>query len=104
MPTIVFACGKGGVGKTTSALLLATELAKVYPVTLVDADPNQPIKFWATSGNTPQALTITSDVTEHNINEVIEDAAATTDVELALARANHHVTLAKGDLISATTG
>jgi chromosome partitioning protein len=78
MPTIVFACGKGGVGKTTSALLVATALAKLYPVTLVDADPNQPIKFWATSGNTPPLMTIISDVTEQNISGVIDDAASTT--------------------------
>lgn len=78
MPTIVFACGKGGVGKTTSALLVATALAKLYPVTLVDADPNQPIKFWAMSGNTPPLMTIISDVTEQNITGVIDDAASTT--------------------------
>ena len=32
MPTITFVCPKGGVGKTTSALLFATALAKLYDV------------------------------------------------------------------------
>ena len=46
MPTIVFVSPKGGVGKTTSALLLATQLANLYDVTVIDADPNRPIKAW----------------------------------------------------------
>ena len=40
MPTIVFASPKGGVGKSTSAVLLATELASHGgSVTMIDADP-----------------------------------------------------------------
>ena len=41
MPTIPFVSPKGGTGKSTSALLLATCLAKLYDVTIIDADPNQ---------------------------------------------------------------
>ena len=41
MPTIVFASPKGGVGKSTAAVLLATELASPGgSVTMIDADPN----------------------------------------------------------------
>jgi chromosome partitioning protein len=44
MPTIVFASPKGGVGKSTAAVLLATELAGFGAgVTLIDADPNKPV-------------------------------------------------------------
>ncbi len=40
MPTIVFASSKGGAGKSTSAVLLATQLAeRGAEVTLIDADP-----------------------------------------------------------------
>ncbi len=46
MPTIVFVSPKGGVGKTTAALLLSLELAAARAVTVIDADPNHPIAAW----------------------------------------------------------
>jgi len=78
MPTIAFVSPKGGAGKTTSAFLLSTALAKLYDVTVIDADPNHPIKTWATGGNAPARLTIVSDVDEDTIIERIEDAATKT--------------------------
>ena len=75
MPTIVFVSPKGGAGKTTAALLLASQLASSYDVTLIDADPNRPIKAWASGGNTPKRLSVISDVDEDNIIERIEEAA-----------------------------
>ena len=71
MPTIVFVSPKGGAGKTTAALLLATQLASSYDVTMIDADPNRPIKGWAAAGNAPKRLRILSDVDEENIIERI---------------------------------
>ncbi len=78
MPTIVFVSPKGGAGKTTAALLLATQLASSYDVTMIDADPNRPIKAWAAAGNAPKRLHIVSDVDEENIIERIEEAAQKT--------------------------
>src|ERR1017187_2973387 len=78
MPTIAFVSPKGGVGKTTSAFLLSTALAKLYEVTIIDADPNHPVQTWAQGGNTPQRLTIVSDADEDTIIERIEDAAEKT--------------------------
>jgi len=78
MPTIVFCSPKGGSGKTTSALLLAIQLSDFYDVTLIDADPNRPIKEWAAGDNVPPRLAIVSDVDENNIVERIEDAATRT--------------------------
>lgn len=75
MPTIVFVSPKGGAGKTTAALLLASQLASSYDVTLIDADPNRPIKAWASGGNTPKRLAVVSDVDEDNVIERIEEAA-----------------------------
>src|ERR1700723_2065008 len=78
MPTIAFVSPKGGVGKTTSALLFSTAIAKLYDVTVIDADPNHPIQTWAVGGNTPPRVTIVSDADEDTIVERIEDAAAKT--------------------------
>jgi chromosome partitioning protein len=78
MPTIAFVSPKGGAGKTTSAFLLSTALAKMYDVTVIDADPNHPIKTWALGGNAPPRLTIVSDADEDTVIERIEDAASKT--------------------------
>jgi chromosome partitioning protein len=78
MPTIALVSPKGGAGKTTTAFLLSTALAKLYDVTVIDADPNHPIQTWANGGNTPPRLNIVSDVDEDTIIERIEDAAAKT--------------------------
>jgi chromosome partitioning protein len=78
MPTIAFVSPKGGAGKTTSAFLLSTALAKLQEVTVIDADPNHPIQSWASGGNTPPGMTIISNVDEDTIIERIEDAASKT--------------------------
>src|ERR1017187_5448772 len=78
MPTIAFVSPKGGAGKTTSAFLLSTALAKLYEVTVIDADPNHPIQTWASGGNTPPCLKDVSDADDDTIIERIEDAATKT--------------------------
>ena len=78
MPTIAFVSPKGGAGKTTSAFLLATALARFQEVTVIDADPNHPIQTWANGGNAPPNLTVVADVDEDTIIERIEDAASKT--------------------------
>lgn len=80
MPTIVFVSPKGGAGKTTAALLLSNQLASSYDVSLIDADPNRPIKAWAAGGNAPPRLSVISDVDEDNIIERIEEAAQKTSI------------------------
>lgn len=80
MPTIVFVSPKGGAGKTTAALLLATQLAERYDVTVIDADPNRPLKAWSAGGHAPTRLTVESDVDEDNIIERIEAAAERTPI------------------------
>lgn len=78
MPTIVFVSPKGGAGKTTSALALATQIAQRVNVTVIDADPNHPIKSWSEGGETPSNMTIISDVTDKTIGDTIAEAAAKT--------------------------
>jgi chromosome partitioning protein len=79
MPTIVFASPKGGAGKSTSAVVLATELAqRGAAVTVIDADPNHPVSQWAKRPGCPQTLTVIGAVSEETIIDTIEDASAKT--------------------------
>lgn len=76
MPTIVFVSPKGGVGKTTAALVLATQIAKAARVTVIDADPNHPIAAWSKEAELPDNLSVVADADEDNIIEKIEEAAS----------------------------
>lgn len=78
MPTIVFVSPKGGAGKTTAALVLATQLAQAAPVTVIDADPNHPIKTWADVADVLDTFKVISNADEENIIDRIEEAAAST--------------------------
>jgi len=78
MPTIAFISPKGGVGKTTAALLLASQLARGAKVSVIDADPNHPIQSWAKGATLPDNLSIVANVDEDNILDRIEEAAAQT--------------------------
>ncbi len=78
MPVITFANPKGGAGKTTSALLLASELAaRGASVVVIDADPERWISQWGALPGRPATLSIESEVTEDSIVDAIEAAQAT---------------------------
>lgn len=77
MPVIAFANPKGGAGKTTSALLLASELAgNGASVAIIDADPEKWISQWGALPGRPADVSIVSEVTEDSIVDQIEQAAA----------------------------
>jgi chromosome partitioning protein len=79
MPTIAFASSKGGAGKSTSAVLLATELAgRGASVTIIDADPNQPVSRWSRKPGRPDKLAVVSSVTEETLIDAIDAAARKT--------------------------
>lgn len=76
MPVISFANPKGGAGKTTTALLLASELAsKGAQVTIIDADPEKWISQWGAMPGKPDNIEIISEVTEDGIVDLIEEAS-----------------------------
>ena len=79
MPTILFASSKGGVSKSTSAVVLGTQIAiRGASVTMIDADPNHPVATWAKRPGRPEALTVVSGVNERTIIDEIETAAEQT--------------------------
>ena len=75
MPVIAFANPKGGAGKTTTALLLAVELAaKGAKIAIIDADPEKWISQWGALAGKPDNIAIVSHVTEDSIIDAIEEA------------------------------
>ncbi len=77
MPVISVASPKGGCGKTTSCLVLATTLAAGgATVTILDADPNRPIVNWKSRDQTKSTVNVIGDVTEKSIVSAIEEQAA----------------------------
>ena len=116
MPTIVFASPKGGVGKSTAAVLLATELASHGgSVTMIDADPNRPLTQWAGRPGKPAKLAVIGTTTEDSIIDTIEEAALQTtfvivDLEgtasmvasYAMSRADLVIIPAQGSHLDAT--
>lgn len=80
MPVIAFANPKGGTGKSTSALILALELAhRGGKVALVDCDPNQVTAGWAEARRgAGEAVPFTAipNPGEGDVIDVLDDLAA----------------------------
>ncbi|WEZ83056.1 ParA family protein [Rhizobium sp. 32-5/1] len=90
MPVITFANTKGGAGKTTAALILATELArKGARVTILDADPQHWISHWKDISGSVHNIEVISYVSMASIQGHIRENRHNTDyfiVDLAGAR------------------
>ena len=74
MPTISFIQPKGGAGKSTSALILAAELAKGAKVIVIDADPNAPIAKWSKRGGGTTNLEVVQADKEDSIFDLVDEA------------------------------
>jgi chromosome partitioning protein len=110
MPTIVFASSKGGAGKTTATIVLASELAQHNTsVTLIDADPNQHSAKWAQKDGCPSNIKLIEKSTEETIIDDIDNAqeqtafvlvdlegTASMAVASAISRADLVITLCQG--------
>lgn len=90
MPVISFANAKGGAGKTTAALLLATELAhQGFRITIIDADPQKWISQWCEISGPKPNLSVISEVTTASLPCHLREMASSTDyfiIDLAGAR------------------
>lgn len=75
MPVVTFASPKGGAGKTTSAILFATQSASSgIPVTMIDADrTNNSLSIWRDCGNVPEGIQVITGVTEKSIVKTIKE-------------------------------
>ncbi len=80
MPVITFANTKGGAGKTTAVLLLATELVqKGHRVTILDADPQQWITRWHKLSPPSDQINVIPYVDSTTIERSISENRDTTD-------------------------
>lgn len=76
VPVIAFVSPKGGVGKTTASMTLASEFVYQFndTITVIDADPNYPFKRLMNLGKLPEKLNVILDQSEETILDNIEKA------------------------------
>ena len=73
MPVISLVSPKGGAGKSTAAILLATELAQRADVVIIDADPNRPIVTWSNLPGKPANIAVL-EANQDNMLDRIDEA------------------------------
>jgi chromosome partitioning protein len=77
MPVVTIASPKGGAGKSTASVILATELAYAgAEVTILDCDPNRSVTIWAERASLPPRIAVRSDLGESNIVRTIKQQDA----------------------------
>lgn len=79
MTVISFASSKGGAGKTTSAIILATTLARQRSVTVIDADPAGRLTSWSSKAGLPEGLVVQATRGEKFIHDEIDLARKSSD-------------------------
>lgn len=104
MAVILFANQKGGAGKSTACLVLASALQRAnYSVVVLDCDPNRPLAAWyeGRDPSTPSPFHVIADASENNVIKQLKalsqhyqfvlvdlEGAATLLVSRAMSRAN----------------
>lgn len=118
MPVVVVASPKGGAGKSTTAVLLGTELAHFgVPVVMLDCDPNQSLTMWSERGTLPSNVTVLNDVTDSTIVRTIKahdvdgqvvivdlEGIASRLVSRAISQADLVLTPMRATILDATIG
>lgn len=99
MPVISVCSSKGGVGKSTSSVLLGLELAeKGAAVSIIDADRNVPVMSWSKRPGRPENLKVIADLSEETIIDTI--AEETTKSSFVIVDLEGTASMAVGYAIS----
>jgi chromosome partitioning protein len=118
MPTIVIASPKGGAGKSTTAIILGTELAHAgAEVVLIDCDPNGSLSLWAGRSAVPERISVLEGVGESEIVRTIKqhdrdgrivvvdlEGVASRLVSRAISQADLVITPMRATTLDATIG
>lgn len=118
MPTVVIASPKGGAGKSTTAILLGTELAHAgASVVMLDCDPNQSLTLWADRGDLPDRISVLAGISESEIVRTIKqhdtdgqivivdlEGVASRLVSRAISQADLVITPMRATTLDATIG
>jgi chromosome partitioning protein len=73
MPVITVANPKGGAGKSTTTLVLATTLAQQgAKVVILDCDPNRPIEGWR-GGRSSNPVIVDGGINESNVTQKLDE-------------------------------
>lgn len=118
MPTIVIASPKGGAGKSTTAIILGTELAHAgAEVVMIDCDPNASLTLWAERAALPKRITVLSQIGESEIVRTIKqhdqdgrivivdlEGVASRLVSRAISQADFVITPMRATTLDATVG
>ena len=118
MPVVAVASPKGGSGKSTSSVILGTELAYMgADVVLLDCDPNHSISIWAERSELPARISVESDVGESEIVRTIKhrdadgrivivdlEGVASRLVSRAISQADLVLTPMRATTLDATVG
>jgi chromosome partitioning protein len=100
MPIVALASTKGGCGKSTTALILASAFtADGYTVHIIDADPSKRLVKWAANGTLPGGLTVSA--ADHTtLRKAMNAAAAKADLVIIDVEGSANFSLAIAAQIS----
>ena len=118
MPVVTVASPKGGAGKSTASVILATELAHAgAEVVLLDCDPNRSITIWASRAALPPRIAVQTGVGESEIVRTIKaqdadgrivivdlEGVASRLVSRAISQADLVLTPMRATMLDATIG
>lgn len=118
MPTIVIASPKGGAGKSTTAVILGTEMARAGArVTMLDCDPNGSLALWGDRAKLPDRMELRNKITESEIVRTIKqhdengsvvivdlEGVASRLVSRAISQADLVITPMRATTLDATIG